>query len=87
MVTPEVIRLDAAKLDALMEAFESKFLKFIDIGKDEMEEREKGVMAFYAMRDLLKKMGEDAEELCGHMVVCDAILAANQAKKGVGKDD
>lgn len=86
MVTPEVIRLDAAKLDALMEAFESKFLKFVDIGKDEFEEREKGVLAFYAMRDLLKKMEADAEELCGHMEVCDAIFAANQVKKGAGKD-
>lgn len=86
MVTPDVIRLEAAKLDALMEAFESKFLKFIDIGKDEMQEREQGVLAFYAMRDLLKKMGEDAEELCGHMEVCDAIFAVNQVKKGDGKD-
>lgn len=86
MVTPEVIRLDAAKLDALMEAFEGKFLKFVDIGKDEFEEREKGVLAFYAMRDLLKKMEADAEELCGHMEVCDAVFAVNQVKKGAEKD-
>ena len=81
MVTPEVIRLDVAKLDALMDAFEAKYLHFLDIGKDEFEERDQGVLAFYAMRDLLKKMDADAEELCGHMEVCDAIMAASRAKK------
>lgn len=82
MVTPEVIRLDIAKIDALMEAFESKFLRFLDIGKDDFDERDRGALAFYAIRDLLKKMEADAEELCGHMEVCDAIMAAGKAKKG-----
>lgn len=82
MVTPEVIRRDAAKLNALMEAFEAKYLHFLDLGKDEMDERNNGALAFYAMRDLLEKMERDAEELCGHMEVCDAIFAANQVKKG-----
>lgn len=82
MVTPDVIRLDVAKLDALMEAFEGKYLHFLDLGTEEMEERNKGALAFYAMRDLLKKMNQDAEELCGHMEVCDAIMAVNKAKKG-----
>lgn len=86
MVTPEVIRLDAAKIDALMEAFEAKYLKFLDIGKDEFDERDRGALAFYAIRDLLQKMEADAEELCGHMEVCNAIFAASQVRKGAGKN-
>lgn len=82
MVTPEVVRLDVAKLDALMEAFESKYLHFLDLGKDEIEERNNGALAFYAMRDLLEKMKADAEELCGHMEVCNAVFAAAMVKKG-----
>lgn len=80
MVTPEVIRLDVAKLDALMEAFETKYLYFLDVGKDEFDERDRGALAFYAIWDLLKKMEADAEELCGHMEVCDAVVAASKAK-------
>lgn len=86
MVTPEEIRLDVAKLDSLMEAFEAKFLHFLDLGKDEMEERNKGAMAFYAMRDLLKKMEADAEELCGHMEVCNAVFAINQIRREAQRD-
>lgn len=86
MVTPEVIRLDLAKLDALMEAFEAKYLHFLDLGEDEMEERNKGSLAFYTMRDLIKKMTDDAGELCGHMEVCDAIFAVNAVKEGGRKD-
>lgn len=82
MVTPEVIRLDVAKIDALMEAFEAKYLHFLDIGKDDFEERDRGTLAFYAIRELLKKMEADAEELCGHMEVCDAIMAAGKVRKG-----
>ena len=85
MVTPEVIRLDVAKIDALMEAFEAKYLHFLDIGKDDFDERDRGALAFYAIRDLLKKMEADAEELCGHMEVCDAIMAAEKVRKGEQK--
>lgn len=85
MVTPEVIRLDVAKIDALMEAFEAKYLHFLDIGKDDFDERDRGTLAFYAIRDLLKKMEADAEELCGHMEVCDAIMAAEKVRKGEQK--
>ena len=85
MVTPEVIRLDVAKIDALMEAFEAKYLHFLDIGKDDFDERDRGALAFYAIRDLLKKMEADAEELCGHMEVCDAIMAGDKVRKGERK--
>ena len=85
MVTPEVIRLDVAKIDALMEAFEAKYLHFLDIGKDDFDERDRGALAFYAIRDLLKKMEADAEELCGHMEGCDAIMAADKVRKGERK--
>lgn len=82
MVTPDLIRLDIAELNALMEAFEAKYLHFLDLGKGEMEKRNSGALAFYAIRDLLEKMESDAEELCGHMEVCNAIFAANQVKRG-----
>lgn len=49
MVTPEVLRLDAAKLDALADAFEHAYLHFLDIGSEEPEERNKGALTWYAM--------------------------------------
>ena len=77
MVTPENLRVDMAKLDALMEAFEHTYLHFIDLGEGEMAERDKGTLAFYAMRDLLQNVITEAEELSGHMEVCDAVFAVN----------
>lgn len=78
MVTPEKLRIDMAKLDALMEAFEHTYLHFIDLGEGEEAERDKGTMAFYAMRDLLQKVIVEADELSGHMEVCDAVFAVNR---------
>lgn len=82
MVTPEVLRLDAAKLDALADAFEHAYLHFLDIGSEEPEERNKGALAWYAMKDLVTKVVKDAEVLSGHMEVCDAIWAASLVRKG-----
>lgn len=82
MVTPEVLRLDAAKLGALADAFERTYLHFLDIGSDEPEERNKGALAFYAMKDLVDKIVKDAEILAGNMEVCDAIYAAGLVRKG-----
>lgn len=81
MVTPETLRLDAAKLDSLMEAFEQTYLKFLDIGEEEMEERNRGALAFYVMRDLAQKIILDAEELSNHIEVCSAIFATNAVAK------
>ncbi|MGN9098500.1 hypothetical protein [Flintibacter porci] len=40
-------------------------------------------MAFYAIRDLAQKVIQDADELAGHMEVCDAVLAVREAgRKG-----
>ena len=82
MVTPEVLRLDAAKLGALADAFERTYLHFLDIGSDEPEERNKGALAFYAMKDLVDKIVKDAETLAGNMEVCDVIYAASMTRKG-----
>lgn len=81
MVSPENIRLDAVKMDALMEAFEHSFLHFVDLGEGEMDERDKGTMAFYAIRELTQKIIAEMDELSGHMEVCDAVLAANSVKR------
>lgn len=77
MVTPEKLRVDMAKMDALMEAFEHTFLHFIDLGDGEVGERDRGTMAFYALRDLLQKIITEADELSGHMEVCNAVFAVN----------
>lgn len=49
MVTPDKIRNDAAKADALLEAFERSFLHLVDVGDEAPDERERevGTMAFY----------------------------------------
>ena len=73
-----------AKLDALMEAFEHTYLHFIDLGDGRMDERDRGTMAFYAMRDLLQKVIAEADELSGHMEVCDAVFAVNRVKEKEG---
>lgn len=82
MVTPEVLRQDTMKLLALADAFEHSYLHFLDIGYDQMEERDKGAFAFYGLRDLLQKVVNDAEELCGHMEVCNAVFAVNMINRG-----
>lgn len=81
MITPENIRTDIAKLDALLEAFERSFLHLVDLGEDNVQEREKGTMAFYAIRDLTTKIMSEMDELKGHMEVCNAIAAVNFTKK------
>ena len=81
MVTPEKLRIDMAKMDALMEAFEHTYLHFIDLGTGETDERDKGTMAFYALRDMLQKIIAEADELSGHMEVCDAVFAVNCVRK------
>lgn len=84
MVTPESIRQEAAKMDALMEAFEHSYLHFLDLGEGETEERNRGSFAFYALKDMLQKIMADAEELSGHMEVCDAVMAVNHIKRNGG---
>lgn len=83
MTTAYELRRDAAKLDAMMLAFEDTYLHFVDMGNDEREKRNKGAMAFYALEDLVQKIVKDAEELCGHMEVCNAIFAVNAVQRGV----
>ena len=79
-VTPDVVRTKALQLDALLEAFEGSYLHFLDIGKDEPEERNKGAVAFYALRDMAQGIIRDMDELGGHMEVCDAVAAVAKMK-------
>ncbi len=88
MVTPDKIRNDAAKADALLEAFERSFLHLVDVGDEAPDERERsGDDGLYGLRDMLQKIIVELEELSGHMEVCDAVFAANEAKKGGDKND
>lgn len=80
MTTPEKLRIEAAKLDALMEEFEHTYLHFLDMGEDNMEERSRGTFAFYALRDQIQKIMLEADELSGHMEVCDAVLAIQKGR-------
>lgn len=83
MVTPDKVRSDAAKVDALLEAFERSFLHLVDIGDEDPGERERelGTMAFYGLRDMIQKLVVELDELSGHMEVCDAVFAASEAKR------
>lgn len=84
MVTPGKLRMDAAKLDALLEAFEHTYLRFLDLGEEEADERDRGALAFYAIRDLAQQVIKDSDELIGHMEVCDAVLAVRAAGRKEG---
>lgn len=81
MVTPEVLRFNAAKLDALAEAFEQAYLHFLDIGEDEPEQRNRGSLAWYAIRDLLEVFIADADSMSKNMEMCNVILAARASRK------
>lgn len=82
MVTPDEIRTDAAKLDAYLEAFERTYLRFLDIGDEEREERDRGTFAFYELRDKVMSLMSKMDEFAGHMEVCNAIFAINAVKRG-----
>ena len=81
MITPEKLRVEVAKMDALMEAFGHTYLHFLDLGEDNMEERSRATFAFYALQELLLKIIAEAEELSEHMEVCDAILAIQNGRR------
>lgn len=81
MVTPGKLRMDAAKLDALLEAFEHTYLRFLDLESGDPVERDRGALAFYAIRDIAQQIIVDSDELIGHMEVCDAVLAARESEK------
>ena len=82
MTTPGKIRTDAAKLDAYLEAFERTYLHFLEAGRDEQEERNRGTFAFYEIRDKVIGLMSEMDELAGHMEVCDAIVAAGRVARG-----
>ena len=67
MVTPYKIKMDAAKMDAVMEMFERTYLHFVDLGHEEMKERERGTLAFYALRDMCRDIIKDMNDLGNDM--------------------
>lgn len=81
MITPEAIRLEAAKLDAYLEAFEHTYLYFLEIGGDRPRMRERGTFAFYEIKDKVETLISQMDELSGHMLVCNAIAAANKYRR------
>lgn len=81
MVTPGTIRLEAAKLDAYLEAFERTYLHFLEIGSEDPKQRERGTFAFYEIRDKVEWLVTRMDELAGHMEVCNAIAAANKYRE------
>lgn len=82
ITTPDKLRLDAAKLDAYLEAFEHTYLHFLEMGSDEQEQRIRGSFAFFEIRDKIEGLMAEMEELAGHMEVCNAILAAAHTRGG-----
>lgn len=82
ITTPDKLRLDAARLDAYLEAFERTYLHFLEVGSDEQEQRIRGSFAFFEIRDKVEGLMAEMEELAGHMEVCNAILAVASTKEG-----
>lgn len=82
ITTPDKLRLDAARLDAYLEAFEHTYLHFLEVGSGEKEQRIRGSFAFFEIRDKVEGLMAEMEELAGHMEVCNAILAVASTKEG-----
>jgi len=82
ITTPDKLRLDAARLDAYLEAFEHTYLHFLEVGSDEQEQRIRGSFAFFEIRDKVEGLMAEMDELAGHMEVCNAILAVASTKGG-----
>ena len=56
---------ETAKLDALLEAFECRYLRYVEIGADEHKERNLASAAFYCLRDCVAEISEIAEAIGG----------------------
>lgn len=56
---------ETAKLDALLDAFECRYLRYVEIGADEHKERNQASAAFYCLRDCVSEVSEIAEAIGG----------------------
>lgn len=56
---------ETTKLDALLEAFECRYLRYVEIGVDEHKERNRASAAFYCLRDCVAEISEIAEAIGG----------------------
>lgn len=56
---------EAVKLDALLEAFEYRYLRYVDIGSDDKQERSQATAAFYGIRDAVVEVSEIAKNIGG----------------------
>lgn len=54
---------ETAKLDALLDAFECRYLRYVEIGADEHKERNRASAAFYCLRDCVTEVSEIAEAI------------------------
>lgn len=81
MTTPDKLRMDAAKLDAFLEMFESTYFYFLDMASGEAEKRDRGALAFYEIKDRVHELVGEMEEFAGHLEVCDAIWAVNRSQR------
>ena len=71
---------DIDKVESLMYAFEFTYLT-IETIPEEYEKAERGVNAFYALWDLVRKVKDDLERLAEDETVIDAIYAVNDVKR------
>lgn len=85
MTTPEKLRLDAAKLDAFLEMFETTYFYFLDAAEGDAEKRDRGALAFYEIKDRVRELMGEMEEFAGHMEVCNAIFAVNHVNRNARK--
>lgn len=67
---------EAVKLDALLDAFEKRYLRYVDIGVTEHRERNLASAAFYGIRDAVSEVSEIAKDLGG-----DISLATSDYRK------
>ena len=71
---------DIEKVDALMYAIETSYLN-IEFIPEEKEKVDRGVNAFYALWDAIKKVSEDLNALIEDESLIDVIYAVNDVRR------
>lgn len=71
---------EIAKVDSMMFAIEKAYLD-LDVMPWEKERLDRGIYAFYALWDAVRKVADDLDMLSGDARVVDAIYAAKDVRQ------
>lgn len=76
---------DIAKADALMYAIENTYLDTVEVEPKDRELHNRGVSAFYALWDVIRKTSKDLDKLYEDCTSVDVIRAANEERRKMSK--